>query len=407
MVNEHNPVEAELSLLSAAISQPQVTSEVEVDPGEFYEPQRGELWRAIRDLHADGVVPDPATVIDHLHLPSHRAKEISDLMVKAVCLPVVALNAPRWVAVIRDQAERRRITNLLHVMAAEFDDDAIPAADSLAKLEQRLSGRSASEQVIEDAMTLDEFCDQPFGDVDWVVPDLLARDDRLVITGVEGFGKSILMRQIAVGVACGMNPFTLQSIPARRVLVVDCENPKRIMARKFSDIRTIASTRGLSAGDRLWIKRFPGGLDLANPTDRLNLHRLCQTFRPDVLVIGPVYKLYVGGAMQREEDLARTVTKVLDELRAVFGFALILEHHSPHGQGFGGRSVRPIGSSLWLRWPEFGWGITPADGTEIPDRIADVRHWRGSRDERAWPTRLAAGRPHELPWIDPDRMTQR
>lgn len=406
-MTDHNPRESELSLLAAAVAQPQITGEVGIVPGEFHHPIRGELWRAITELHTDGVVPDPGSVLGHLRLSGHQAQIMADLIVEVATYPASPLNAPRYAEVIKDQAERRRLLNVIESIRVQLDDDHIPALDTVAKLEQQISGNTASEQVIEDAMTLDEFCDQPFGDVDWVVPDLLARDDRLVITGVEGFGKSILMRQIAVAVACGMHPFSLHAIPARRVLVVDCENPKRIMAEKFADIRRIATTRGLTAGDRLWIKRFPGGLDLGDPTDRLNLHRLCQTFRPDVLVIGPVYKLYVGGAMQREEDLARTVTKVLDELRAVFGFALILEHHSPHGQGFGGRSVRPIGSSLWLRWPEFGWGITPADGTEIPDRIADVRHWRGSRDERAWPTRLAAGRPHELPWIDPDRMTQR
>nr|DAN96755.1 MAG TPA: replisome organizer [Caudoviricetes sp.] len=41
-----------------------------------------------------------------------------------------------------------------------------------------------------------------------------------------------------------------------------------------------------------------------------------------------------------------------------------LEHHSPHAApGMTQRSVRPIGSSLWLRWPEFGMGIRPRPDT--------------------------------------------
>lgn len=403
--SDFNPVEAELSLLACALLQPVVTEAVRLDPGEFYHPARGELWRAIGVLHSEGVTPDPATVLGKLQLPAHRAEQMAALMVECATYPAIASNADAYVATIRDRAERRRITSLVERLSQRIADETVPAADTIAEVEASLSARVMGEEVIEDAMTLDEFCDQDMGTVEWVIPGLLARDDRLVITGIEGFGKSMLMRQMAVAVAAGLHPFSLRSIPQRRVLVVDCENPKRIMAEKFATMRGIAHTRGSQTGDRLWIKRFPGGLDLASPADRLSLHRLCQVFRPDMLVIGPVYKLYLGGSNQREEDLARTVAGELDKLRAEFGFALVLEHHSPHAQpGSTKRSVRPIGSSLWLRWPEFGWGIAPAQGTDIPDRIAEVRHWRGSRDEREWPSRLAAGAPSELPWIDPDRM---
>lgn len=404
-MSDHNPVEAELSLLACALTQPAVTEDVQLQPGEFYHPARGELWRAITLLHAEGVTPDPATVLARLQLPSHRAEQIAALMVECATHTAVPSNADAYADTIRDRAERRRIASLIDKLTADIADESIPAADTLAAVEASLGGRVQAEAIVEDAMTLDEFCDQEFGPVDWVVPGLLARDDRLVITGVEGFGKSMLMRQMAVAVAAGLHPFSLRPIDPKRVLVVDCENPKRIMADKFGAMRTIARARGTQTRDRLWIKRFPGGLDLADASDRLALHRLCQVFRPDMLAIGPVYKLYLGGSNSREEDLARTVAGALDSLRAQFGFALVLEHHSPHAQpGSTKRSVRPIGSSLWLRWPEFGWGIAPADGTQIADRVADVRHWRGSRDEREWPARLSAGTPSELPWIDPDRL---
>ncbi|MGH9175611.1 MAG: hypothetical protein ACRD1H_14695, partial [Vicinamibacterales bacterium] len=41
----------------------------------------------------------------------------------------------------------------------------------------------------------------------------------------------------------------------------------------------------------------------------------------------------------------------------------------------------------WLRWPEFGIWLS-AEG--------DIEHWRGMRDERAWPTILQRG--GEWPW---------
>lgn len=401
----HYAPEAELSLLAAAIQRPELTTALALNASEFYQPIHESLWRAISELHAKSTYPDPVTVISHLQLPQHLAQQMSELMIELATHPAIASNAEHYADTIRDRAERRRVASALDSLRLQIDDEAVPAADTLAAAEGALVRTTRAEAVVEDAMTLDEFCEQKFGALDWVVPDLLTRDDRLVITGVEGLGKSVLMRQMAVTVACGLHPFSLRPIEPKRVLVVDCENPKRIMADKLNVLRRIAGARGRNAADRLWIKRFPQGLDLARPADRLDLHHLVQTIRPDMLMIGPVYKLYVGGASQREEDLARLVTSELDRLREAFGFALVLEHHSPHAApGVAHRSVRPIGSSLWLRWPEFGIGLSPAEGTQIIERVADVRHWRGARDERQWPSRLEAGRDDEMPWIDPNQL---
>ena len=55
---------------------------------------------------------------------------------------------------------------------------------------------------------------------------------------------------------------------------------------------------GKTAGDRLWIKRFPGGLDLADPSDRLNLHRFA--------CVQPLYNLVERPAYEAElEPLCR------------------------------------------------------------------------------------------------------
>ncbi len=405
MVNQHDPADAELSLLAVALASPQITTVVRLREADFYAPLRGEVWDAIAALHQEGVGPDVVTITRHLNLEAHRAQSVAEMLVHAATFPAIPGNAEHYAQVVTQAAERRRLAELLTRTQQRIADDTIPVDTVLAEVSRDLLRSSEMEQVVEDAQTLDEFVDQQFGPVDWIVPDLLARDDRLVITGIEGFGKSMLMRQVAVAVACGLHPFNLKPIPPKRVLYVDCENPKRIMADKFGAIRRVAEVRHTHAHDRLWIKRFPGGLDLADAKDRLDLHHLCQTLQPDLLCIGPVYKLYIGGSQAREEDLARTVTSALDRLRSTFGFALILEHHSPHAQpGSAHRSVRPIGSSLWLRWSEFGWGIAPAEGTQIEDRHAVVRNWRGARDERPWPVQLMAGSPNELPWIDPNQL---
>jgi hypothetical protein len=42
---------------------------------------------------------------------------------------------------------------------------------------------------------------------DWIVPGLIERGDRLMLTGFEGLGKSMLTRQLAVTMAAGLHPF--------------------------------------------------------------------------------------------------------------------------------------------------------------------------------------------------------
>lgn len=387
---------AEKAILGAALSDPRITATVKLGPLDFAYATHGALWQAIAKTHAAGLVPDPSTIVPHLH-------DVNPASVPALMVEVVGLgipeNAGAYANTILDRSERRRIAGALEGVRQKLDSPEVAAADVLSYAESALLTHTSMDEAAETLYTLDEFLDRDLPPTTWAIPDLLATGDRLVLTGVEGFGKSVLMRQIGVAVAAGLNPFTLRAIPPKRVLVVDCENPERIMMAKLGDLRSVIRRRGHRA-DSLFLKRYPQGLNLAEPRELLDLHHLLTITRPDLLLIGPAYKLYVGGSNSREEDLARLVTSKLDALREEFGFALVLEHHSPHGTSEG-RSVRPIGSSLWLRWPEFGLGLRPHDGTKIAERDADLMPWRGSRDERPWPTRLQAGQPDELPWIAP------
>lgn len=387
---------AEKAILGVALIAPKVTAPTKLTGEHFHHPVHGSLWDAIHAAHREGLTPDAATVLPRV--PVEQRKYATDLLLDVVGLGAVG-NVDAYAETLRDRAERRRIGMVLDGARQRLTRPDEAAADTLAYIERHVTMGGQLDQAAEQLWTLDEFLDRELPPMSWVIPDLLAEGERLVLTGTEGMGKSVLMRQIGVMVSAGLNPFTLASIPPRRVLFVDCENPERIMMTRFEELRRVARTRHRQSG--MYLHRYPQGLDLASPRDRMTLHHLCTLTRPDLLLIGPAYKLYIGGAGAREEDLARQVTATLDGLREEFGFALILEHHSPHAApGSESRSVRPIGSSLWLRWPEFGMGIRPQAGTRPEDRMGEMKAWRGPRDERPWPTELKAGGPGRLPWVD-------
>ena len=224
--------------------------------------------------------------------------------------------------------------------------------------------------------------DEP--EYDWLIPGLLERGDRLVLTGQEGKGKSTLLRQIGVQVAAGLHPFTLAKIDPLRVLYLDLENPQRLVRRAF---RTLAAAAGdaYQADPGLHVRVRPDGLDLLSGDDGPWLLQLVGGAAPDLLITGPLYKL--AGGDPTEERTAKAVTAWLDRIRRDVGCALALEAHSPYGSNGGKRPERPYGASLWSRWPEFGLYLSPE---------GHLRHWRGARDERDWPVALRRGGP--WPW---------
>ncbi|WP_433621623.1 AAA family ATPase [Nocardia sp. CA-120079] len=153
------------------------------------------------------------------------------------------------------------------------------------------------------------------------------------------------------------------------------------------------ANHGLTAADwndAMSIEVRPAGIDRRTGDDRAWLERALD---PDLLVLGPLYKLHRMNP--NEEQPVRGVVWVLDGLRERYGFALLTEAHAGKATtGDGRRNMSPIGASLWLRWSEFGFGLARA--AEDPGKgraeIVDVVSWRGSREERDWPSNFSTRR---------------
>jgi hypothetical protein len=247
---------------------------------------------------------------------------------------------------------------------------------------------------------------------DWLVPGLLERTDRVVITGLEGLGKSYLSAQIAATVAAGLHPFTADPLPRRpggyRVLVVDCENSRRQLRRRFrrilDQVDGACIDNGIEPADWNTAMRFvirPEGVSLTEPRELARMEQAVTATAPDLLVIGPMYRL--SKVDVRDEQAAKELTDVIDMLRVRHNLTVVAETHAGHSKdGSGARQLRPLGSSLFLRWPEFGYGLRPHISAAHEDHpsVVEVGAWRGARDERNWPRMLKHG--STLPWVPAD-----
>lgn len=291
---------------------------------------------------------------------------------------------------ILDAVRRRRVEGVAQRLAQRVAGTT-PTAELLEQVEaelQSLAMMSGSSDT--PAPDLDGFLAGEDPGHDWLVPGLLERTDRAVVTAEEGRGKSTLLRQFGFQAAAGIHPFTLQAIPPVRVLLVDLENSAGQVRRKLRPLRQIAEpTPG-----HLRVEIRPQGLDIQLTSDRAWLRDLVRVNEPELLITGPLYKL-TGGDPVKEEP-AKLAATTLDQIRVAHGCAVLLEAHTPYAaNGAKARPIRPYGASLWSRWPEFGLHL---------GETGVLTHWRGQRDERDWPAGLLRGQ--DWPWIvDPHAGT--
>ncbi|MFJ5967925.1 AAA family ATPase [Streptomyces sp. NPDC093060] len=395
---------AEQAALGSCFDGKQYRAEVlaAVNAEAYYDPRHTAIHQAIAELHQMGENVDAITLGKYLADTARLSTAGGQVYLWEISRAApTAANGEYYAGIVQDRALRRglitvgtRIVEMGYSVHGETTE-AVEQAVSMTR-EIRDQGLEIEDTPVEDILDFVQHQDT----YDWVVPGLLERQDRLILTASEGGGKSTLLRQMAITLAAGLHPFnTWDYIKPARVLVLDCENSASASRRKYRPLLAAAESveqpiqRGM-----FHIECKPAGVDLTKAKDRAWLMRRVERVQPDVLIVGPVYRLHAGDP--NSEELARKVSVVIDEARATAGCAVLMEAHSPHQNGFAAhRPLRPLGSSLWLRWPEFGFGLRPVNDEKSATkaRARTVTPWRGQRDERAWPTYIKEG--EAWPWV--------
>ncbi|MFF2631990.1 AAA family ATPase [Microbacterium sp. NPDC058021] len=385
---------AERFVLGAIMADTRVLRSVQeqVVPRDFEDQRLGAIYAGIIRMVAERMPVDYLTVWDQLAAWDVRGVDLPQLSEWATAVPSTS-SAPYYASLVRDAAIRRQLT-VIGSRLQSAPDTGVALSTALEDL-RALRDRDAASTT--SARTLRQVLDVPEEEdaYQWVVPDVLERRDRLMLTGSEGGGKSTFLRQIAVLAAGGIHPFRFSPIDPIRVLVVDAENSERQWRRAVRAMAEEVEMRGQRAPHDHLALEFVPRMDITRAGDLGQLHRRIDETRPDLLLIGPLYRL-LPGSINNDDDAA-PVLAALDSLRER-DVAMLIEAHAGHSVSAGGdRDLRPRGSSALLGWPEFGLGLRRDKqvGAGGQVRFSLVR-WRGDRDRRAWPTKLARG--HLWPW---------
>jgi hypothetical protein len=371
-----------------------------LDGRDFYEPAHEQVWDAFARLDREGEFVDPVTL--RTALPVTPA--MIALLPELAAFPVGAAGAVHYASMVRDWSMRRQLeAEATRTLQAVRDPEVAPAglASSVATRFAALrdSGRSMDDV---EAKTLGEVLEEPDDEPDWLIPGVLERRDRLILTGEEGLGKSHLLRQFGICAAAGLDPWELDhraGFSPVKVMIFDFENTENQVRRAVRGLVGYATHYGDAGVTSRVMLRCAPRIDVTVDKELARLHQELDAQQPDLVIVGPLYRL-TPKAVQTDDEAAPLLA-ALDTIRDR-GAALLIEAHSGHTVGKGGvRDMRPRGSSALLGWPEFGYGMRATDATKS---VCSFVSWRGNRSEREWPRSLQRA-DDGVRWIPFERPT--
>jgi hypothetical protein len=375
---------AEEGLLGAMLLAPSAAvSAMEICKAEdFYSPLNGQIFAAICALVNRGSVVDAVLVASEIN----DSNVVNKLLEMTMSTPSFAHGRVYAEIVVKHAAARRLLATL-----SESSDSIFKGSDpyfEAERVEKAVSSIGTFHNNGPESITLGELSMTAEELSPVVIPGMLHQDYRTIIVAEEGAGKSLLLRTIAMSAAQGFHPFSHQRIKPVRALVVDLENPAQAILQTAVPFAQHLFDRNSDGYDderiRFW--RRPGGIDIRSLADRAELQREIAFHKPDLVCIGPIYKMYRRAGGESYEDSADEAMAVLDDLRTKYGFALIMEHHAAKGKQGERRDLSPMGSQRWMAWPEIG--ISLYKDTQDPT-VMHVKRYRGDRLQGVnWPDRL-------------------
>jgi replicative DNA helicase len=363
-----------------------------VAESDFEDGRLGAVWQGIGRVLASGGAVDKVSVVGFFPDWEVRGIDAAAPWVWGEAAGFAFYQAPVLAKQVAKAAARRFGREALTAGLIQLGDTGVDPDQVLAETVRKVQARDTHTAGLE-AVSLREILAMEES-YDWVIPNLMERKDRLILTGYEGMGKSMMARQLILLPAAGLHPFTFERIEPIRALVIDAENTAKQWKRNSGYLAHQAQLQGGHDPAERTYMAISGRVDILDPRTQGQIHRLIDRHDPQIVFIGPLYRI----AMKlNSDDEVAPVIAALDAIRDR-NVALVMEAHAGHAtDSTGDRGVRPRGSSALMGWPEFGFGIRPSMTDDEYEFVA----WRGQREQRDWPETLRRGnwKLAEFPWV--------
>jgi hypothetical protein len=292
---------------------------------------------------------------------------------------------------VREAANRRRLESTLNRALSMSVNMNREVDEILATLTTELDTTHAN---ISSGLTTVDFNDVINAQDDlrpWIMPNMLRTNERMIITGPEGGGKSVLVAQMCLGAAMGINTLSaaFDKHEPLRVLMLDVENDRLQVRNNMRKVYPVLKEMNDVQPNIEWVDIQH--IDLADPVEQQKVIKLAKERQPQLMYMGSLYRLAPEG--EKVDAAFTNISRTVDRIRAETGASVLLEAHAGHGLSNDRNGMRPYGSSMWMRWPEFGFGMVRHNQSGN----IQLKNWRGHRsDDRNWPAGLRRGTV--LPW---------
>src|SRR5215472_8550939 len=409
MPDDPHDIEAERYVLASMMQTPAAIGEAAelLEPDQFYRPAHQVTFRAMVVMMAAGVRADPVTVRDWLTqdedmraLGSDGALYLAGLME----VPANAQSVTHYARLVLAAARRRVILAETARIGAVVRQEITDPDEVLGRLDEwmedvRRGGVAGRLHWGMDRKAVHERVSK----LPPVVPGLIHAQDRVVVVATEGRGKTTLAHQVAFAVAAGIHPFQWQTrIEPQRVLIVDLENPDELLDRRFEYLATVAARYPGWSEDHLAYHLDVGGIDIGRASDAFAFNDLIRRHALALVVCGPIYKMIRPRDEGDSLSAHLRLSEFFDRMRSRHGCAIWLEAHAPIGSGGPNRIMRPEGSNIWSKWPEFGLALHKGTKAHGGESGVEIGRFRGHRDQtRQWPVALmrhGGGWPWQAVW---------
>ncbi len=164
----------------------------------------------------------------------------------------------------------------------------------------------------------------------WIGPEVLPKSCKLIFGGGAGIGKSMMMLELARGLALGKSPFDYDKFQVERpvkVLIVEHELKPWGLHKRGLQMYKTKQERDLIR-ENIFCVSGETSLNFSSPAGIRMLHEVVGEVKPEVLFLDPIGKMHY----EDENDNSK-MAKLFHELDRLvllgrdYGMSLIFSHH--------------------------------------------------------------------------------